>query len=95
MPASSGFCTNCGAQFGFGQQPAGQRATQPARPRKPTSGWAIFGGALFVIGVLCIIAGPVFVMLKPEAEQNTSDIIKWVAAGGVGLIIGLPLFFRG
>jgi hypothetical protein len=34
-------------------------------------------------------------MLKPVAEQNTSDIIKWVAAGAVGLIIGLPLFFKG
>jgi len=95
MPATSGFCTNCGAQAGFSQQPAGQYATQPAKPSKPMSGWAKLGAALFVISIICIIGGPILVMLKPEAEQSTSDIIKWVAGGGVGLIIGLPLFFRG
>jgi hypothetical protein len=33
-------------------------------------------------------------MLKPEAEQRTSDLIKWVAAGALGIIIGLPLMFK-
>jgi hypothetical protein len=88
MPSTAGFCTNCGAQFG-------QAAPyQPVKQQKPTSGWGIFGGALFTIGVLCIIAGPVLIMLKPEAEQSTSDLIKWVAAGAVLLIIGLPIMFK-
>jgi hypothetical protein len=88
MPSSSGFCTNCGAQFG-------QVAGQPVKQRKPTSGWAKFGGVLFVLGVLCIIAGPILVMLKPEVEQSTSLLIKWIVVGGVGVIIGLPLMFKG
>jgi hypothetical protein len=49
---------------------------------------------LFVIGVLCIVAGPVFIMTRPEAEQSTSLLIKVIAAGGLGLIIGLPLMFK-
>jgi lipoprotein signal peptidase len=88
MPSSSGFCTNCGAQFG-------QIAGQPVKQHKPTSGWAKFGTLLFVLGVICIVAGPIFIMLRPEAEQSTSLLIKWIAAGGVGLIIGLPLMFKG
>ena len=73
----------------------GQRSAQPAKPPKPMSGWAKFGTVLFVLGVLCIVAGPVFIMLRPEAEQSTSTLIKTIAAGGVGLIIGLPLMFKG
>jgi len=88
MSSSSPFCSNCGAQVGLGTK-------QPVKQRKPTSGWAKFGGALFVLGVLCIIAGPILVMLKPEAEQSTSLLIKWIVAGGVGVIIGLPLMFKG
>jgi len=87
MPSSSGFCTNCGAQVGMGTR-------QPVKQRKPTSGWAIFGGMLFALGVLCIIGGPVLIILKPEAEQSTSLLIKWIVAGGVGLMIGLPLMFK-
>jgi hypothetical protein len=34
-------------------------------------------------------------MLKPEAQQSTSSLIKWFAAGGAGVIIGLPLMFKG
>ena len=68
---------------------------QPIKQRKPTSGWAKFGTVLFVIGVLCIVVGPIFVMLKPEAEQSTSLLIKWIVVGGVGVIIGLPLMFKG
>jgi len=94
MLSSSGFCTSCGAQLGqMGQM--GQRSAQPAKPPKPMSGWAKFGTVLFVLGVLCIVAGPVFIMLRPEAEQSTSTLIKTIAAGGVGLIIGLPLMFKG
>jgi hypothetical protein len=92
MPPSSGFCTNCGAQSGQGFS---QGARQPVKPHKPTSGWAKFGGVLFVLGVLGVLAGPIFMMLKPEAEQSTSMLIKWIAAGGVGVIIGLPLMFKG
>jgi hypothetical protein len=88
MPSSSGFCTNCGAQFGQG-------ARQPVKQHKPTSGWAKFGTVLFVLGVICIVAGPIFIMLRPEAEQSTSLLIKFIVAGGVGLIIGLPLMFKG
>jgi hypothetical protein len=87
LSSSSGFCPNCGAQVGGVTR-------QPVKQRKPTSGWAIFGGALFAIGVLCIIGGPILIILKPEAEQSTSLIIKWIVAGGVGLMIGLPLMFK-
>lgn len=87
MPSSSGFCTNCGAQVGMGTR-------QPVKQRKPTSGWVIFGGMLFTLGVLCIIGGPILIILKPEAEQSTSLLIKWIVAGGVGLMIGLPLMFK-
>jgi ribosomal protein L37E len=96
MLSPSGFCTNCGAMAGAGMRQPGQ-AWQPAQPvkqHKPTSGWAIFGGALFVLGVLAILAGPILMMLKPEAEQSVSTMIKWIVAGGVGLMIGLPLMFK-
>jgi hypothetical protein len=96
MSPSSGFCTNCGAQSGQGLGPGfGQAAGPPAKQHKPTSGWAKFGTFLFVIGVILIVAGPIFIMLRPEAEQSTSTLIKVVAAGGVALIIGLPLMFKG
>jgi len=49
---------------------------------------------MFALGVLIIIAGPVFLMLRPEAEQSTSTLIKVVIAGAVVLIIGLPLMFK-
>ena len=88
MPSSSRFCTNCGAQFGQGVR-------QPVKQHKPTSGWAKFGTLLFVLGVICIVAGPIFIMLRPEAEQSTSLLIKVVAPGVVALIIGLPLMFKG
>jgi len=88
MASSSPFCTNCGQPFG---QAAAQ---QQVKQHKPTSGWGKIGGAIFCIGVLAIIAGPILIMLKPEAEQSTSDLIKWVAGGAVGLIIGLPLMFK-
>lgn len=99
MPSPSGFCTNCGAQAGGGMRQPGYpgypgQQGQPVKQHKPTSGWAIFGGFLFVLGVLCIVAGPVFIMTRPEAEQSTSLLIKVLAAGGVGLIIGLPLMFK-
>jgi len=94
MLSSSGFCTNCGAQLGqVGQM--GQGMAPPVKQHKPTSGWAKFGTVLFILGVFCIVAGPVFIMLRPEAEQSTSTLIKVIAAGGVGLIIGLPLMFKG
>ena len=48
-----------------------------------------------MLGVICIVAGPIFIMLRPEAEQSTSLLIKFIVAGGVGLIIGLPLMFKG
>jgi hypothetical protein len=68
---------------------------QPVKQHKPTSGWAKFGTALFVIGVLCIIVGPILIMLRPEAEQNTTQLIGCIAAGGFGLLVGLPLMFKG
>ncbi len=87
MATSSPFCTNCGL-------PSGQASRQPVKQSKPPSAWGVIGGALFTIGVLIAIAGPVLVMMKPEAEQNTMDIIKWVAAGVVVFIIGLPMMFK-
>jgi len=68
---------------------------QPVKQRKPTSGWAKFGGTLFVLGVLCIIVGPVLIMMKPEAEQSTALIIRYVVIGALGVVIGLPLMFKG
>jgi hypothetical protein len=68
---------------------------QPVKQHKPTSGGAKFGTALFVIGVLCIIIGPIFIMLRPEAEQSTAQLIRYLAVGGLCLIIGLPLMFKG
>jgi hypothetical protein len=91
MSPSSGFCTNCGAQLGQGYGPG---APQPIKQHKPTSGWAVFGGMLFTLGVLGILAGPILMMLKPEAEQSISTMIKWIVAGGVGVMIGLPLMFK-
>ena len=89
MSSSAGFCTNCGAQAG---QAAPQQ--QPVQQQKPASGWARVGTVIFALGVLIIIAGPVFLMLRPEAEQSTATLIKVVIAGAVVLIIGLPLMFK-
>ncbi len=47
-----------------------------------------------MLGVLGMLAGPILMMLQPEAQQSTSQLIKWVAIGGVGVIIGLPLMFK-
>ena len=88
MSSVSGFCTNCGAQLGWSIR-------QPVKERKPTSGWAKFGTGMFVIGVLCIVLGPIVIMLRPEAEQTTTMLIRCVAVGGVCLIGGLPLMFKG
>jgi hypothetical protein len=88
LSSSTGFCANCGAQLGGGTR-------QPVKQRKPTSGWAKFGGTLFVLGVLCIIVGPVLIMMKPEAEQSTALIIRYVVIGALGVVIGLPLMFKG
>ena len=71
-----------------------QSSGQPVIQHKPASGWATLGTVLFALGVLIIIAGPIFLMLRPEAEQSTSTLIKVVIAGGVVLIIGLPLMFK-
>ena len=94
MTSSSGFCTNCGAQVGGVPRQPGQ-PRQPVKQHKPTSGWARFGTLLFVLGVLCIVFVPVWIMLKPEAEQSTTLLLRWIVVGGVGLLIGLPLMFKG
>jgi len=91
MAASSPFCTNCGQPMA---QAANPQAHPQSKPSKPPSTWGVIGGALFTIGILIAMAGPVLVMLKPEAEQNTSDIIKWVAVGAVIFFIGLPMMFK-
>jgi predicted amidophosphoribosyltransferase len=100
MPSASGFCTNCGAQFGQTPvqppfQPPYQPPVQQVKQHKPMSGWAKFGTFLFVLGVLCIVIGPVLIMLRPDADQSTSLLIKVVGGGGLGLLIGLPLMFKG
>jgi len=93
MPSSSGFCTSCGAQVGWGMQ---QQPPPQVKQQKPTSGWAKLGTALFVLGVLCIVVGPVVIMLMlTEEEQTTGLLIKVIAAGGFGVIVGLPLMFKG
>ena len=50
---------------------------------------------LFVLGVLVVIIAPIVIMLRPEAEQSTAQLIRYLAVGGVCLIIGLPLMFKG
>jgi hypothetical protein len=87
LSSSAGFCSNCGAQLGGGTR-------QPVKQHKPTSGWAKFGGVLFVLGVLCIIVGPVLIIMKPEAEQSTSLLLMYVVIGALGVIVGLPLMFK-
>ena len=92
MPSSAGFCTSCGAQMGWGMQ----QPPPPVKQQKPTSSWAKIGTALFVLGVLCIVIGPVVIMLMlTEEEQTTGLLIKVIAAGGFGVIVGLPLMFKG
>jgi hypothetical protein len=76
-------------------QPPFQPPAQPIKQQKPMSGWAKLGTVLFVLGVLCIVIGPVLIMLRSEAEQSTSLLIKVLAGGGLSLIIGLPLMFKG
>ena len=49
-----------------------------------------------MLGVLCIVVGPVVIMLMlPEEEQTTGLLIRVIAAGGFGVILGLPLMFKG
>jgi len=73
-----------------------QPPPSPVKQHKPTSGWAKVGTALFVLGVLCIVVGPVVIMLMlPEEEQTTGLLIRVIAAGGFGVILGLPLMFKG
>ncbi|GEM_PF-2564654 len=88
MSSASGFCTNCGARVGPG-------TAQPVKQSKPTSGWAKFGTGMFIIGVLCIVLGPIVIMLRPEAEQTTTMLIRCLAVGGLFVIVGLPLMFKG
>lgn len=104
MASSSGFCTNCGAQAGGGAAmgpgtQAGwgtQQSPSQVKERKPTSGWSRFGAALFIIGVLAMIAAPAFILLtRPEAEGNTRMLITSVAISAVVIIIGVPLMFKG
>jgi hypothetical protein len=87
LSSPSGFCPNCGAQLGGGTK-------QPVKESKPTPGWAKFGTAMFVIGVLVIILGPIVIMLRPEAEQSTKLLIGCIAIGAFGVAVGLPLMFR-
>ena len=87
VPPTSGFCPNCGAQLG-------QASRQPARAGKPTSGWAKFGGALFALGVLCIIIGPVTLLLMPPAEQAPGLMMRYIMAGALAIIVGAPLMFK-
>jgi hypothetical protein len=104
MSSSSGFCTNCGAQSGVGA-PVGpgtqegwgvQAPPAPVKEHKPASGWSKMGAALFVLGVLAMIAAPAFILLTmPEAEGNTRLLITSIAISAVAIIIGLPLMFKG
>ncbi|MBM3119840.1 MAG: zinc ribbon domain-containing protein [Chloroflexi bacterium] len=87
MPPASGFCTNCGARLSWDSR-------QPATAGKPASGWSKFGGALFALGVLCIIIGPVTLLLMSPDEQTTGPMIKYLIAGALAIIIGLPLMFK-
>jgi len=50
---------------------------------------------MFIIGVLCIVLGPIVIMLRPEAEQTTTMLIRCLAVGGLFVIVGLPLMFKG
>ena len=67
---------------------------QPAKEQKPTSGLAKFGTVLFTLGVLCIIGGPVVILIMSPTEQSYTPIIPWAVAGLLGIIAGLSLMFR-
>jgi len=84
MGDTSKFCTSCGAPFESNRR-------QPGRQPQQTSGWAKFGGAMFVLGVLCIVIGPVLLLLMPQSEQSTRQLIICIAVGVLIMIIGLPL----
>ena len=87
MPPTTKFCTTCGANLGGNKQ-------QPTREQKPTSGLAKFGTVLFTLGVLCIIGGPVVILIISPTEQSYTPMIPWVVAGLLGIIAGLSMMFR-
>ena len=73
---------------------------QPITQRKPTSGWAKFGKAMVIIGILCLVAAPVvFIieMLQPGDIQGyeLGLVGKCIIAGIVNLSVGLPLMRQG
>ena len=87
MPATTKFCTTCGANLGGDKQ-------QPAKEPKPTSGMARFGTVLFALGVLCIIGGPIVILVMSPTAQSYTPMIPWVVAGLLGIIAGLFMMFR-
>lgn len=87
MLATSRFCTTCGANLGWDEQ-------QPAKQQRPTSGLAKFGTVLFALGVLCMIGGPVAILITSPTEQSYTPMIPWAVTGLVGIIAGLSLMFR-
>jgi len=73
---------------------------QPITQRKPTSGWAKFGKALVIIGIICFVAAPVLfliMMLQPGdiSGYQLGLVGRCIIAGIVNLSVGLPLMRRG
>jgi nitrate reductase gamma subunit len=93
MAPASRFCTSCGQYLGWDQQQGWDRQ-QLVKEHKATSGWAKFGNFLFAVGVLCVVIGPIVLLVMPATEHTSTSLIQVIAAGVVCIFIGLPLMSK-
>lgn len=99
MAPASRFCTSCGQYLGWDQQlgwnqQQGWGRQQLVKEHKATSGWAKFGNFLFAVGVLCVVIGPIVLLLRPSSAHTATSLIQVIAAGAVCIFIGLPLMSK-
>lgn len=92
MPPTSKFCTNCGMQFN-------QDIQQPVKEQKSKSGWAKFGKAMVIIGIICLVSIPIIfvaeILTSGEATITGFLIGKVLTAGLINLFAGISLMRRG
>jgi len=96
-PVASGtrFCGNCGISLNWPAQQHTQQSTQKVRA---TSGWAKFGKVLLILGILCIVIGPLAVLVMAHGEFdaiNLSLIVRSLITGVLNISVGLSLMRRG
>jgi len=95
------FCTNCGTPLNWPSQPQAQPPPahqespsyqeQPATQRKRTSGWAKFGRALVILGILCLIACPIIALIGSSdgfEAYEISLIIRAAVLGFGNIVVG-------